>query len=178
MLQITEFALSTPEHGVLCREPTRQAAEAAAARYTPALQDYTITEEKRPAAARGLCVAVGGLARTWELVAGEADPEQGLYPVTERAALALGIGGHEGALRAPGIVTLGSELQEQPEIEHEATINTSHNRPWSPGREAARAVAAAALNSTGSLNWEEQEYGSALRELLNERHARHAYTAY
>ena len=178
MLQIPEFALSTPEHGVLSREPSRAAAEAAAARYTPALPGYTITEEKRPAAARGLCVAVGGLHRTWELVAAEPDPSQGLYPVTERAALALGIGGHAGALRAPGIVTLASELPNQPEIEHEATINTSHNSPWSPGREAALAVAAAALNSTGAPNWEAREYGPALRELLNERHARHAYTAY
>lgn len=178
MLEVSEFALSTPEHGVLRRESSRAAAEASAARYTPALPSYSITEEKRPAAARGLCVAVGGLYRAWKLVTGDADPKQGIYPVTERAALALGIGGHVGTLRAPGIVTLASELTDQPEIEHEATINTSHNRPWSPGREAARAVAAAALNSTGSLNWEEQEYGSALREMLNERHARHAYTAY
>lgn len=178
MLQVSEYILSTAEHGVLCREPSRQAAEATAARYTPALQDYTITEERRPAAARGLCVAVGGLARTWELVAGEADPERGLYPVTERAALALGIGGGAGALRAPGIVTLASELQEQPEIEHEATIDTTHNQPWSAGRQAAQAVAASALNSTGALDWEAKAYGPALRELLDERHARRAYTAY
>lgn len=178
MLQISEFVLSTPEHGVLSREPSRAAAEAAAARCTPALTDYAITEEKRPAAARGLSVAVGGLERTWELVVGEADPQQGLYPVTERAALALGIGGHAGALRAPGIVCLQSELQEQPEIEHEATINTTHNRPWSAGRLAAQAVASAALNATGALDWEAQEYGPALRELLAERHARRAYTAY
>lgn len=178
MLEVSEFAVSTNEHGVLSRELSRAAAEAAAARYTPTLPSYTITEEKRPAAARGLCVAVGGLERTWELVAIDADPQRGLYPVTERAALALGIGGHAGALRAPGIVTLASELPDHPEIEHEATINTTHNHPWSPGREAARAVAAAALNSTGALNWEAREYGPVLRELLNERHARHAYAAY
>jgi len=177
-MQVSEFALSTPEHGVLSRESSRAAAETAAARYTPPLQGYTITEELRPAAARGLCVAVGGLHRTWELVACDADPACGLYPVTERAALALGIGGHVGILRAPGIVTLKSELQDQPEIEEQATINTTHNQPWSAGRLAARAVAAAALGVSEAPAWESQEYGPALRRLLYERYERRAYTAY
>ena len=44
-----------------------------------------------------------------------------------------------------------------------------------PSRQAAEA---AALNSTGALDWEAQAYGPALRELLDERHARRAYTAY
>lgn len=178
MLQISEFALSAPAHGVVYRASSRDAAEAIAARYTPELINHIITEEKRPAAAHGLCVAVGGLHRTWELVVGEPDPANGLYPVTERAALALGIGGHAGALRAPGIVTLSDELKEQPEIEHEATINTSHNRPWSVAQMATQAIAVAALNALDRPNWEAQEYGPALRKLLAERHARHAYIAY
>lgn len=176
MLMISEFAVSTPEHGVIHRANSYKGAEAAVSRYVPALVDYTIAEEKRHAAAVGFCVAVGGMDRTWELVVGEADPANGLYPVTECAALAMGISDASVLLRSVGIVTLGGQFTEYPEIT--GNINTTHNKLWSPAGEAARAIAASALNAAPGSNWEAADYGPALRRLLDERHARHAYTAY
>lgn len=70
--EVSEFALSTPQYGVVYRGRNHKAAESEAA--ARGLKDYTITEERRPAAAEGLCVAVGGMNRTWVLVVGEPDP--------------------------------------------------------------------------------------------------------
>ena len=176
MLTISEIAISTPEHGVIHRANSYEGAQAAVSRYVPELPDYAIAEEKRPAAAVGFCVAVGGMDRTWELVVSEPDPKNGLYPVTECAALALGISDASVLLRSVGIVTLSSELMEYPEIS--GNINTTHNKLWSPAEEAARAVASGALNAQPGKNWQSAAYGPALRRLLDERHARHAYTAF
>ena len=91
MHELTEYALSTIENGIVRRGISDSDARKAA--FQMKLTEFNITEEKHPAAARGLCVAVGGLHRTWELVVQEPNPVQGtrllsrrLWPLASLAA--------------------------------------------------------------------------------------------
>lgn len=183
MHEVTEYALSTIENGVVRRGISDSDARKAALHMR--LTGFDITEEKRPAAARGLCVAVGGLHRTWELVVQEPSPVQGIYSVTESAALAIGLSGDSSCVLLRGldsdsaIVTTSSELTDLPELVDGMNVNQVHNRAWNVTSQAAQAIASAATGfpSVGNA-WEKESFGPALRELLSERHARRCYTAY
>lgn len=176
---IAEYAVASKEHGIVSRETTPEIARQCAEQM--GIAQFGIQEEQRPAAAVGFAVAAGGLARTWELLVDVVpNPEQGIYPITESAALAMGLGGGSPMLRGydntTAIATLVSELTHLPELVGQAVTNKTHNKAFSVANYAAQAIAAAA--GCSMKTWREEAYGPAIEKLLKERNARMRYRAF